>query len=492
MVFNTDMKIKVAQKIDKNAVPVFVLKEKQRPDSHAFFKLLLKSDQQNLRLFTDHLHEEGGYEHVMLLSSGRRVFIFGVPEGFNHRKSLRLMRRVIAVARKERVSKIALNLNDFNILRLNPDKLAEVLATQLELANFEFVQYKEKPKKGWFFVKETQIYESRTHKIEEAIRRGQIIGEEINNTRLLANTPGGDMTPRKLAEAARKVGRKTGFKVKVFKEDAIRKLKMGGVLGVSRGSNERPRFIIMEYLKGKRGEKPVVLVGKGVTFDTGGLNLKPGDNMYEMHMDMSGGAAVIHTLAALARLKVKKNIIGLVPAVENMPSGSSYRPGDLLRTMSGKTVEVLNTDAEGRIILADALEYSKRYKPRLIIDVATLTSAALVALGQHASAIFATDEKVSQQIQKAGELVGDFVWPLPLWEDYEEEVKGTFGDVANVGKTKYGGAIAAAMFLWQFIKGYPWVHLDIAPRMTTIESENLAKGAAGASVALLTRFLRDF
>ena len=291
--------------------------------------------------------------------------------------------------------------------------------------------------------------------------------------------------------------------MKILGEADIEKLNMGGILGVAKGSAERPRFIVLEYAGGRKTEKPVVLVGKGVTFDTGGLNLKPSDGIYEMHMDMSAGAAVIHAIAALARIGTKKNVVGLVPAVENMPSGSSYRPGDLLTTMSGKTIEVMNTDAEGRIILADALTYAQRfYKPQTIVDIATLTGAAHVALGNHASALFMNDAALERPLREAGERTGDFVWPLPLWEEYEEEIKGTFGDVANVGKTRYGGAITAAVFLWQFVKAgagmnskrqtkeTPWAHLDIAPRITATESEYLAKGATGVPIALLVEFLR--
>ena len=232
-----------------------------------------------------------------------------------------------------------------------------------------------------------------------------------------------------------------------------------------------------------------MLVGKGVTFDTGGINLKPGDSMLGMNMDMSGGAAVIHALAAAARLKVKKNIVVLVPAVENMPSGTSYRPGDILRSMSGKTIQVDNTDAEGRIILADALTYAKRYDPALVVDVATLTGAAVVALGERASALFTQDRDLEQRFRELGETSGDYVWPLPLWDEYDAEIKGTFGDVSNLGKTRWGGAITAAAFLKQFADGYPWVHLDIAPRMTAVEGEYLAKGAAGAPVRLLVKLL---
>jgi leucyl aminopeptidase len=297
------------------------------------------------------------------------------------------------------------------------------------------------------------------------------------------------MTPSVLANEARRVAAKLPIKVKIFGVPEMQKLKMGGVLGVGKGSAFPAKFIVMEYFGDKKGEAPVVLVGKGVTFDTGGINLKPGDSMLGMNMDMSGGAAVIHALAAAARLKVKKNIVVLVPAVENMPSGTSYRPGDILRSMSGKTIQVDNTDAEGRIILADALRYAKRYDPALVVDVATLTGAAVVALGERASALFTQDRDLEQRFRELGETSGDYVWPLPLWDEYDAEIKGTFGDVSNLGKTRWGGAITAAAFLKQFADGYPWVHLDIAPRMTAVEGEYLAKGAAGAPVRLLVKLL---
>jgi len=212
----------------------------------------------------------------------------------------------------------------------------------------------------------------------------------------------------------------------------------------------------------------VVLVGKGVTFDTGGINLKPSDFILGMNMDMSGGAAVIHALVAAARLKLKKNIVVLVPAVENMMSGASYRPGDIIRSMSGKTIEVLNTDAEGRIILADALHYAKRFTPSLVVDVATLTGAAMAALGERATALFTEDEHLELQLRHLGEKSGDHVWPLPLWDEYDDEIKGTFGDVANLGR-----------------------NLDIAPRMTTLSDEFLSKGSAGAPVRLLVKILEQ-
>jgi leucyl aminopeptidase len=209
-------------------------------------------------------------------------------------------------------------------------------------------------------------------------------------------------------------------------------------------------------------------------------------------MDMSGGAAVMSAIVLAAQMKLKKNIIALIPAAENMPSGGSYRPGDVLISLSGKTIEVMNTDAEGRVVLADALTYAERYSPRLVVDVATLTGAAVVALGERASAIFSKDDALLLTVRNVGEAVGEYVWPLPLWDEYESDIKGTFGDWANDGKSRYGGAIQGAMFLYQFAKNYPWLHIDMAPRMTSVDGDHLAKGAAGEPVRLLVRLLEEY
>jgi len=442
---------------------------------------------------------------VVRLASGRRVIEIGIedPKNMTRRKLVLLARKVIHLARSHKAARVAVNLSDFAFahLHMSEEDLGWLLATSWEMANFEFVKYKTAPEEGWPFIDEVVIVGKISAEAKKGFAAGGVVGEEVNKCRALANTPGGEMTPQILGEEARKVARGTKVKVTILGKKEIEKLKMGGVLGVSKGSAEEPRFIILEYWGSTKKEKPIVLVGKGVTFDTGGLNLKPSQHIYEMHMDMSGGAAVIHAIVAAARLGIKKNVVGLVPAVENMPSGSSYHPGDVLVSMSGKTIEVLDTDAEGRIILADALTYAKKYNPKLVVDVATLTGAAMVAVGQRASAIFTSDEKLEQLFRELGEESGDYVWPLPLWEEFEEEIKGTFGDVANVGKTRYGGAITAAVFLHQFIKKdsaagsgqlFPWVHIDIAPRMTAVEGEHLAKGAAGAPVRLLVKLIEKF
>lgn len=439
-----------------------------------------------------------GKESVLVREGSIRrleVDTSGEAKDVTQRKLMLLARKVICVAKTHSAERIHINVTDFSFphLHLKDEDFMELLSVNMELANFEFVKYKSEPKEGWKFVREVFVAGCKSKQMREAFLRGQVIAHEVNACRALANTPGGEMTPTLLAVSARLAVKDLPVKVTVLGEREMKKLGMGGVLGVAKGSDEEAQFIILEYKGGQAKEQPVVFVGKGVTFDTGGLNLKPSDAIYEMHMDMSGGAAVIHALALAARLGINQNVIGLIPAVENMPSGSSYHPGDVLKSLSGRTIEVLNTDAEGRIILADGITYAKRFNPRLLIDVATLTGAAMAALGQRCSAIFTEDEKLEHKLRELGEESGDYVWPLPLWDEYEEEIKGTFGDIANIGKTKYGGAIIAAKFLHAFAKDLncPWVHIDMAPRMTSIEGELLAKGAVGAPVRLLLKILEN-
>lgn len=433
-------------------------------------------------------------DEVVRNKMGEVEIFLGVPEPekMTRRKCILLARRVVVLAKTKRTKKIVCDVKDFQFpsLDMSDRELGEILATNFEMANFQFTEFLTEPPEGFPFVEEVCVCGA-SKSFREGIERGKSIGEEVNACRRLANLPGGDVTPQTLADEARRVAKGKNIAVKILEEKEMRRLGMGGVLGVGKGSESPPKFIILEYFGGGKKESPIVFVGKGVTFDTGGINLKPSDSILGMNMDMSGGAAVIHAVALAARLGVKKNLVALVPAVENMPSGSSYRPGDVLRSMSGKTIEVLNTDAEGRIILADALHYAKRYKPALVVDVATLTGAAVIALGERASAVFTRDERLETKLRELGERSGDYVWPLPLWEEYDEEIKGTFGDVANIGRTKWGGAITAAAFLAQFATDYDWAHIDMAPRMTAIEGEFLAKGAAGAPVRLLLKIAEE-
>ena len=278
----------------------------------------------------------------------------------------------------------------------------------------------------------------------------------------------------------------------MFDRKRIEQLNMGGVLTVNKGSDKEPRFIIMEHGRKFKNRGTVVLVGKGVTFDTGGISIKPAAGMAEMKMDMSGAAAVIGTFHAAAQLKMKRHIIGLIPAVENMLSGSAVKPGDIIRHHNGKTSEVDNTDAEGRLILADALSYASRYKPNLVIDLATLTGAVVVALGHYATGMMGTDQKSMDALRDAGDKTYERVWQLPMFDEYEKQIKSDIADVKNVGG-RWAGAITAGLFLKKFIGDYPWVHLDIAgTAILEADQDYIPKGGSGVGVRLLIEFLEQW
>ena len=276
------------------------------------------------------------------------------------------------------------------------------------------------------------------------------------------------------------------LKISSLDESKMKSLGMGSFLSVSRGSKQPAQLIIIEYMPLKN-EKPIVLVGKGITFDTGGISLKPSAKMDEMKYDMSGAGSVMGVMKACAQMKLKKNVIGILACAENMPGSQASRPGDVVTTMSGITVEILNTDAEGRLVLCDALTYSRKFKPKYIIDIATLTGACLVGLGKYPSGLFSKSEKISKLIEKSSERTGDRVWRLPLYDDYFDEIKTNFADIQNIGG-RYGGAITAAAFLAKFTEGLEWAHLDIAG---TAWDEGANKGSTGRPVSLLIDFVRS-
>lgn len=366
------------------------------------------------------------------------------------------------------------------------------LATEISIANYDFDAYKSK--KEITYIKSVFVYTAdRSKEFKDALIVGGRVGEYVNRARDLANTPGQDMTPEILANDTKKLMKGLPVSVTVFDEKKMKALQMNAILAVGRGSKQSPRFIIAEYWGAKDKKNPIVLVGKGVTFDTGGVNVKPGDNMLEMHMDMSGGAAVLATLALVAKEKLKINVVALVPAVENMPSGSSYVPGDVIHSMSGTTIEVLNTDAEGRVILSDALTYAEKYKPKAVIDVATLTGAIMVALGERMNGLFSNDHTLAQSLVNAGDATHDFMWHMPLTDEFEKDIEGQVGDVTNTHNksSRYGGAISGAIFLYQFAKKYPWAHIDMAPLMTSIAEDNLAPGAKGSPVRALFAYIAN-
>ncbi|MDZ7784859.1 MAG: leucyl aminopeptidase [Halioglobus sp.] len=320
-----------------------------------------------------------------------------------------------------------------------------------------------------------------------ALSQGESTGQGVNEARNLANLPGNICTPTYLASQARKLSRRyDNLSTSVLDEKKMRELGMGALLSVSAGSRQPARLIIMNYRGGKASQRPYVLVGKGITFDTGGISLKPGPKMDEMKYDMCGAASVFGTMIAAAELQLPLNIVGIIAAAENMPGGGATKPGDVVTSMAGKTIEILNTDAEGRLVLCDALTYVARFKPEAVIDIATLTGACVVALGSHATGLFANDDKLADQLLEAGTQSHDRAWRMPLWPDYQKQLDSNFADVANVGGPA-GGSITAACFLARFTEDYTWAHLDIAGAAW----DSTPKGATGRPVALLTRYLLD-
>jgi leucyl aminopeptidase len=321
---------------------------------------------------------------------------------------------------------------------------------------------------------------------KKALSQARAIASGIELTKNLANLPGNICTPSYLADQARKLGRNADrLKVKILDEKQMARLGMGALLSVSRGSRQPAKLIIMEYSGGKPDAKPVVLVGKGLTFDAGGISLKPAAAMDEMKYDMCGGASVFGTIKAALAMELPINLIGVVPASENLPDGDANKPGDIVTSMSGQTIEVLNTDAEGRLILCDALTYCERYNPGLVIDIATLTGACIVALGNQASGLMANNESLASDLLSAGIDSGDRAWQLPLWDDYQEQLESNFADMANIGG-KGAGTITAGCFLSRYTKKFKWAHLDIAG---TAWRSGTNKGATGRPVGLLTQFL---
>ncbi len=320
---------------------------------------------------------------------------------------------------------------------------------------------------------------------EAAAARGLAIAHGMDLARDLGNLPGNICTPAHLAERAQALAQDLGFKCEVLERGKLEELKMGSFLSVTNGSDQPPKFIVLEYFGGPKKQKPLVLVGKGITFDSGGISLKPGTDMDQMKFDMCGAASVLGAFRAVAELKAKVNLIGLVPTCENMPNGRATKPGDVVRSMSGQTIEVLNTDAEGRLILCDALTYAERYDPAAVVDIATLTGAMVIALGHVACGVFSNSDSLGRALLNAGEDSFDRAWQLPLWDDYHDALKSNFADFANIGG-RAGGSITAACFLSKFAKKFDWAHLDIAG---VAWNEGKEKGATGRPVPLLTTWV---
>jgi len=448
------------------------------------------------------------FQETFLLYPGkaRTRFLLLVGAGKAGELTLERLRKAAASAAKSalklRATSLAFAEPDSDALALSPlgaetdlwERVGCALAEGVALSLYRFDRYlttrrpERKPLRRFIILSESP---ARLRRLRNGITLARAVCQGTVLARDLANAPGNEIYPDTLGRRARSVARRSGLRVSVLREEKIRALRMGGLLGVSQGSKNGPRFIIMEMNRTRR-HGTVVLVGKGVTFDSGGISIKPSAGMAEMKMDMSGAAAVIGTMEAAARLRLPVHLVGLIPATENLPSGTALKPGDILTHANGKTSEVDNTDAEGRLILADALSYATRYKPDLVIDLATLTGACVVALGHVSSGMMGNDQEMMNRLKEAGEQVYERVWQLPLYEEYASLIKSSVADVKNVGG-RWGGAITAAMFLKTFIGDYRWIHLDIAgTAMTEEPSDYIPKGGSGVGVRLLIEFLRHW
>jgi leucyl aminopeptidase len=425
------------------------------------------------------------------LSAKRVVLVGAGPAGELSESGFRkAIQKACQVLRSTKATDITIVTEDFRVkdrdLGWSIRQACEILAT----GTYAFNQLKSVDKQTRVPLQKCQMLvteKSQASQANYAVHLGQALADGMDFARTLGNLPGNLCPPSHLAEEARKLARRlTDIKVKVLEEKDMRSLGMGSFLSVTAGSSQPAKLVIMEYMKGRKGDAPQVLVGKGITFDTGGISLKPGLDMDQMKFDMCGAASVLGTLQAVAESGLKINLVGVMACAENMPSGGATRPGDIVTTMSGQTVEILNTDAEGRLVLCDALTYVERYKPAAVIDIATLTGACIVALGKEVSGMLSNNDQLADRLREASARSQDKLWQLPLWDEYQKQLDSPFADMANIGGPA-AGTITAACFLSRFTRKYPWAHLDIAG--VAWISAGPDKGATGRPVPLLFDYL---
>jgi len=432
------------------------------------------------------------YTRGTLLSKRIALVGLGKQSEFNLEKLRAAFARISGHLRNMNIKEAATSIN-LNLIPGKKDQTAQAAAEGAMLGLYQYTPYKTVNREDLKDMEKLNIIADGKDfsLIESAVKKARIIAGAVYFARDLISAPANEMTPSIMAQKAREIAARKNVSCKVLDKKKMKEIGMNALLGVASGSCEEPKFIILEYAGGKKNAAPIVLVGKGLTFDSGGISIKPADKMDEMKTDMSGGAAVMGAIMAAADLQLPLNITGLIPATENMPGGSALKPGDILKSYSGKTIEVLNTDAEGRLILADALAYASVYKPEAVIDLATLTGACIVALGDDVIGMLGTDDKLKKEIDKAAQNTGELVWELPLWESYHELIKSDIADYKNSGG-RAAGTITAAAFLSKFAGDYPWVHLDIAgPAWTGKDKAYVPKGASGVGVRLLVEFLRN-
>jgi leucyl aminopeptidase len=420
----------------------------------------------------------------------KRVLLVGLgkEQEFKEKSFLSALGAILGALQKTAVTDATLFLSDFPVAeRTAAWKVHQTVITAVS-SSYRFDQLKSKPDNNQSSLRKLLLCIDNRDQLaacEEAMQQSIAIAHGMNLAKDLGNLAPNICTPEYLAKQAKDLAKSHKLKATVLEEKDMEKLGMGSLLSVARGSEQPAKLIALEYHGAAKKDQPVVLVGKGVTFDTGGISLKPAAEMDEMKFDMSGAGSVLGTLLAVAEMKLPLNVIGIIPATENMPSGKATKPGDVVTSLSGQTIEILNTDAEGRLILCDALTYAERYNPKAVIDIATLTGACVIALGNFTTGLMSNDDKLAQELLTAGELAADRAWQLPLWDEYQDLLKSNFADIANIGG-RAAGTITAACFLSRFTKKYRWAHLDIAG---TAWKSGKDKGSTGRPVPLLTQFL---
>ena len=425
-------------------------------------------------------------------TSTQRILLAGLGKKKNFTNdTIRFVSGKIAQKAKE------LKLKEFTIIA-PPSSLIEPVSSVSQIVEgckmslYKFEKYKSKKENT---IPNLTILISKSEKISNAIKNAVVVSEGVIYTKSIANLPPNECTPTTLANFARIIAKKNNMKCNIISKTDLKKRGFGGITAVGQGSKNEPKLIILEHNRGSKNEKPIVLVGKAVTFDTGGISLKPGEKMDEMKFDKCGGCTVIGIMKAVSELKLPINLVGIIPSVENMPGGEAYRPGDIIKLYNGKTAEILNTDAEGRIILADALSYGeKQYSPKAIIDFATLTGACIIALGTNIAGIVSNNEKLTEKITESSKRTTEEIWNLPLNDDYMDMIKSDVADMKNVGIGRAAGIITAAAFLRNAIEDTPWVHIDIAgvawTQIATKEKPYNPKGATGFGVRLILDYLQ--
>ena len=427
----------------------------------------------------------------------KRIFFTGLGkrEKFNLDKLRQGAGTICRKAKELKVKSTSVILPEFQSRGLSIRDFSQAVVEGMLLSNYQMKEYKTTDKENIFELETLTISDelkANISQIEKGANLAEISSWATNLARDMINHPSNIMTPTKMSEIALDLAKEHKFKCQVLSLEEIKKLGMGAFLGVTSGSSQPPKFIIMEHSIPNGKTDTLVLVGKGITFDSGGISIKPSEKMEEMKGDMSGGAVVIAIIAASAKMKLPLHLIGLVPACENLPSGTALKPGDILKSYSGKTIEVISTDAEGRLILADALSYAGKYNPKAIIDIATLTGACVIALGHVGCGMLGNNPGLKDKIRKASLLTGEKVWELPLWEEYNEQIKSDLADVKNTGG-RPAGTITAAAFLQKFVGNLPWVHLDIAGMDWEEKGKPyIPKGGIGFGVKLILQFLRSW